>query len=79
MTSDKPYRIRFYRTLVNDSGHPCNSTVEVIEIHRSKTPQRAVKAAMKRFERHQHLPSWDRLAHGFEVVDSQRPVSGGAR
>lgn len=61
-----PYRFRFYRCVTNAAGKPFESTVEVVEIRRAKTPERARQAAIKRFVRHQQLSRWDCLATGYE-------------
>jgi len=67
MSECQAYRVRFYRTLMQHSGQPCNSTVETIEIRRSRTEDRAVQAAIKRFVRHQRLTGWEWLATGYDV------------
>lgn len=61
-----PNCFRFYRSITNEAGKPFESTIEVIEICRAKTPERARQAAVKRFVRHQHLTRWDCLATGYE-------------
>ncbi len=65
------YSFRFYRCVTNEAGRPFESTVEVVEIRRAKTPERARQAAIKRFVRHQQLSRWDCLATGYELSEPQ--------
>jgi hypothetical protein len=67
----KPCTFRFYRNITNDVGKSFHSTVEIIEIWRAKTPERARKAAILRFMRHQKLSNWKSLAADYEVTHSQ--------
>jgi hypothetical protein len=64
-----PYKFRFYRCVTNDVGQRFNSTVEVVEISRAKSMERAHQAAIRRFTRHQHVSHWDCLATGYEMID----------
>ncbi len=66
-----PHVFRFYRTIMNDKGRPFESTVELITISRAKTEERARRAAVLRFVRHQQLSRWDCLATGYEQLRPQ--------
>lgn len=68
-----PNCFRFYRSITNEAGKPFESTVEIIEIRRAKTPERARQAAIKRFVRHQQLTRWDCLATGYEPIFRDNP------
>lgn len=70
-----PYCFRFYRSIMNDEGKPYDSTVEVIRISSAKTADRARKAAITRFVRHQQLSRWDCLATGYELLPQYRQGS----
>jgi hypothetical protein len=69
------YTFRFYRTITNSDGKPFDSTVEVVRIHRAKSADRAWRAAVKRFTRHQNLTSWDCLASGCEQFNENLRAS----
>lgn len=68
----RPVGSAFFRTVVNDRGVPCDCTLERIEIRRARTEQRALAAAMRRFERRYRLRAWDHVAHGY-VSEKVRP------
>lgn len=65
---------RFYRTIVNDEGRPLESTIELVTINRAKTEERARRAAVLRFVRHQQLSRWDCLAMAYELLPQQDPA-----
>ena len=63
------YRVRFSRTLVNDSGVVCKSTIDVVEIRAARSTERALSAAKRRFERKHRLSTWRDLAHGCDTEE----------
>jgi hypothetical protein len=62
-------RVRFFRTIVNNRGIPFECTIDSIAIRRARTRQRALAAAMRRFERKYRLAAWNHIAHGYESED----------
>jgi hypothetical protein len=72
----KVYKFQFYRNIRNGAGRSFHSTVEIIEIRRAKTPERARRAAILRFMRHQKLSNWDSLAADYDVTHSQDGAAG---
>ena len=72
----KPYKFQFYRDITNGVGRSFHSTVEIIEIRRAKSPERAQQAAILRFIRHQKLRNWNCLAAGYGVSHSQDGATG---
>jgi hypothetical protein len=60
------YRVRFFRTIINDRGVPFECTLDSIAILRARSRQRALAAAMHRFERKYRLSAWNHMAHGCE-------------
>lgn len=59
------YRVRFFRTIVNDSGARFPCAIDTIDIRRARTQDRALSAAMRRFERRNHVAAWRHLADGY--------------
>ena len=67
------YRVRFCRTLVNDSGVICKSTIDVVDIRAARSTERALSAAMRRFERKHRIAAWHDLAHSYETEEVRSP------
>jgi hypothetical protein len=61
------YRVRFLRDLVNASGDSFESTLFSVDILNARTRQRALAAAMRRFERRYRLHAWDVMAHRYDA------------
>ena len=61
------YRVSFYKKLTNSYGMPFNVCQRSIEIHRARTPERAVAAAKFRFERRESVSKWFLYADYVEV------------
>lgn len=52
------YRVRFFKTLLSSDGHPFKCLQQIIEVHRAKDADRAVKAAQRRYERLKRVRDW---------------------
>jgi hypothetical protein len=76
------YRVRFIKTLCDDTGHPHRCIEGIVDVCRARSWDRAVLAAKHRFKRMKRIPQWDFYADTFEVVidqEGQRQHSGHAR
>jgi len=76
------YRVRFIKTLCDDTGHPHECIEGIIDIRRARSRDRAVQAAKHRFERIKRIPRWDLYADTFEVDidrENRRRCSAHAR
>jgi hypothetical protein len=69
MSKPKVYHVTFYRELVGDGGRRFDSVVDTIRVRRSRAKERAVSAAIKRFERRHKLAHWSHLASKFEITE----------
>jgi len=61
------YRVKFFKNLVSSDGHPFKCLQKVVDIRRSKSPERAVEAAKHRFRRAEHLADWKLHADTLEA------------
>ncbi len=61
------YRVRFIKTLLDDTGHPHRCIEGVVEVCQARNPDRAVLAAKHGFKRMKRIPQWDLYADTFEV------------
>ncbi len=61
------YRVRFIKTLNDDTGHPHECIEGIVDIRRARSLDRAVQAAKHRFERMKRIPQWSFYADAFEV------------
>jgi hypothetical protein len=52
------YHVKFFKVLLSSEGHQFKVLQRKIAIRRSKSPQRAEKAAQRRFERAEHVRDW---------------------
>ena len=72
------YRVRFIKTLCDDTGHQHKCVEGVVNILRAKTEDRATRAAQHRFERIKRIPRWNLYADFVEVEveenGSDKPV-----
>lgn len=71
------FRVNFLNFLTNSTGHQFQCLQRVIPIGRAKSPERAIKAAQRRFERLERVPDWRLHAQSIEVEpsDNVKPVS----
>ena len=67
------YRVKFFKHLINCSGHPFKCLQRAIEIHESGSPAEAIEAAQRRFERLQHVPDWRLHADAVECEANSHP------
>jgi hypothetical protein len=61
------YRVRFIKTLCDDTGHAHKCVEGVVDIRRARDRDRAVQAAKRRFERVKKIPRWGLYADSFEL------------
>lgn len=61
------YHVKFFKVLLSSEGHPFKVLQRKVAIHRSKSPQRAAKAAQRRFERAEHVRDWRLHADAIEM------------
>ncbi len=66
ITESEGYLFRFFRELVNCRGKRFRSTIDQIEVRRARSPGRARRAALCRFERRHKPFPWNSIAHGYE-------------
>lgn len=60
-------RVVFFRTVTNDAGACGHCVIHTVYIRHARSPERALAAAQRRFERKFRVPAWDHLAHGYDV------------
>jgi hypothetical protein len=65
------YRVRFIKTLCDDTGHAHKCVEGVVDIRRARDRDRAVQAAKRRFERMKKIPRWGLYADSFELEVEQ--------
>lgn len=61
------HHVTFYRSLTDSTGHVRDVALDTIRIRRARDRERALQAAIKRFERSRRLASWKHLAHRCEI------------
>jgi hypothetical protein len=61
------YRVRFFKRLCDDTGHPHKCLEGVVDIRRARDSDRALRAAKRRFERVKRIPRWDMYADAIEI------------
>ena len=61
------YRFKFFKNLLSSDGHAFKVLQRAIDIRRSRSRERALKAAQHRFERGEHVPDWHLNADAIEV------------
>jgi hypothetical protein len=61
------YTVSFFKDLQSSDGHAFKCVQQVIEIHRAKSPDRAVRAAERRYERLHRVPNWKLYADTLEL------------
>ena len=66
------YRVSFFKNLPSTDGHQFRCLQQSIVIRRTKSVERAVEAAKRRFERHCHVIDWRLHADGVELEMDQR-------
>jgi hypothetical protein len=70
------YHVKFFKHLLNSSGHPFKVLQRIIDIRRSKSRERALEAAQHRFERAEHMPDWKMHADTIEVQADKNKTNG---
>lgn len=65
------YRFVFFRDMVNDLGDHFRCQVSTVRITHARSPERALAAALRRFERQHRLSNWRDLAHGYEFHEGE--------
>jgi hypothetical protein len=67
------YRVSFFKNLQSSDGHAFKCVQQVIEIRRAKSPDRAVRAAERRYESRHHVPDWRLYADTLELeIDGKK-------
>ncbi len=61
------YRVAFFKRLCNDVGVQRDCVQGIIDVRKSKTEERAIRAAQKRFERLKRTPAWTVYADRYEI------------
>jgi hypothetical protein len=70
------YKVRFVKNLQSSDGHSFRCVQEVVEIHHAKSPDRAVQAAERRYERLRHVSNWKLYADILELeIDGTKNLS----
>jgi hypothetical protein len=62
------YRVQFVKRLCNDVGLQRTCVQAVVDVRRSRSEERAIRAAQKRFERLKRIPDWTIYADRCEIV-----------
>ena len=52
------YRVTFFKNLANSNGRQFKCPQSTIEIQRARSPERALRAAERRFERSKKIGNW---------------------
>ena len=70
------YRATFFKNLVNSEGHQFKCLQGTFEIRRAKSPERALEAAERRFDRTEKTDDWTLFADLLEMerFGSERKV-----
>ncbi len=77
-TSNAPaagYRVRLFKTLLSSDGHPAKCLQRVFAIARSRSAERAIEAARRRYQHAHRAPDWDAMA---DVVEATKTEPGSA-
>jgi hypothetical protein len=61
------YRVSFFKNLLSSDGHQFRCLQQSVVIRRARSPDRAIEAAKRRFERCCHLADWRLHADGVEL------------
>ncbi len=67
-----PTRVRFWRD-VNSNGHNAHAFLNEFEVPEGASKEEAVKAAKKKLCEYWHASSWERCAHGYDVLTLDTP------
>ena len=62
------YRVAFFKRLLSSDGQSFKCLQHTVEIRRTKSADRAIKAAERRYERLRHVSDWKLHADSFELV-----------
>jgi hypothetical protein len=66
------YHVKFFKNLLSSEGHPFKVLQRLVNVRRSKTPERAAEAAQHRFERAEHVRNWKLHADTMEVETNDK-------
>jgi hypothetical protein len=58
MTEAARYRVKFYKDLLSPNGQAFRCLQKIIEIGHARSPERATKAALMRFQRLTNVRDW---------------------
>lgn len=61
------YHVTFFKNLVNSNGHQFKCPQGTMEVQRARSPERALRAAERRFERANKIGNWTLYADVAEV------------
>jgi hypothetical protein len=60
------YHFKFFKNLLSADGHPFNVLQGTIDVRRSRSPERAMRAAKRRFARARNVSDWTLHADAIE-------------
>lgn len=61
------YHVTFFKHLLSSDGHSFKCAQSTIHIRRAKSPDRAIAAAERRYERFHRVADWKHYADCFEI------------
>jgi hypothetical protein len=61
------YAVTFYKHLLSSDGHQFKCPQSTVRVGLARTPDRAVKAAQRRYERLEGVSNWTLFADGFDL------------
>lgn len=67
------YRVSFFKDLLSSDGHLFKCKQHSIAIRSARSPERAIIAAERRFERQHRVRSWTYHADYYELEDDVMP------
>jgi hypothetical protein len=70
------FRIKFLNTLLSSDGHQFKCLQRMIPIRHARSPERAIRAAQRRFEKAEHIPDWRLRAHSVEIDEDDNRARG---
>jgi hypothetical protein len=68
------YRVVFTKRLCNDVGVQRNCIQAIVSVRCSKSEERAIRAAQKRFERSKRIPHWSVYADNCETLGPDQVI-----
>jgi hypothetical protein len=67
------YQVRFYKRVLNSSGHPFRVLQRTILVSRSENPEDAIRTAQQQFEQLEGVPAWYLHADFVEIDAAEQP------